>query len=236
MSSTVTVARLVRDAVRPLGEAGWQVRGNGAIRRHANGYWAQIVLTGVGKQRPPLDAALTAGVCSPYLLGVVNRQDPERPPNANFVAAHAQVVWDLRIAIEHVDDPVAPPFTIPAKRTLHPVVLGPDTAPTWMCAAFAELAPRCDALCSDEALLDHLLGDPGMPVLWLRDAALLARRLGDADRLAQALDRAAAAHQANVEREIERYGSASEPADDQDRYPQDWSHARFLRFLEAAPR
>jgi hypothetical protein len=68
----------------------------------------------------------------------------------------------------------------------------------------------------------------------MRDAALLTRRLGEPDRLAEILAIAEALHARDVERSprsADRLRLLGDP-DDQTKYPQDWSHARFLRFMQ----
>jgi hypothetical protein len=85
--------RSVREAGAPLAELGWTPRGVGFIHHHANGYWGQMVFGGASRPADPLVVNLTAGVCSPFLLELVNHQDPTRPPGPNFVATHAAVVW-----------------------------------------------------------------------------------------------------------------------------------------------
>jgi len=74
------LTRLVRAGVTSLREPDWRLRGVGAIRRHANGYWAQIVFSGASRKVEPLTIGLTAGVLSPHLLRVVNQQDPDTIP------------------------------------------------------------------------------------------------------------------------------------------------------------
>ena len=36
---------------------------------------------------------LTAGTCAPYLMRIVNKLDPAKPPTPNFAAAHTRVTW-----------------------------------------------------------------------------------------------------------------------------------------------
>lgn len=239
MSQTTPLTRLVREAVSSLAEPEWRVRGVGALRRHDNGYWAQIVFGGATRKEEPLEVGLTAGVVSPYLLRVVNRQDPDKPPRSSFVAAHASVVWDQRVTFISKSARKTPQFSLPDPHEPRPVIVGVDHVAAWVTDALATLAPLCDELCSDDALLDRLLSDGGhgrRTAFGLRCAALLARRLGDSHRLERALADAAAVYQENVDRAVAAWGHLPGASDDQDTYPQDWSHVRFLRFLDETPR
>jgi len=88
-------------------------------------------------------------------------------------------------------------------------------------------------LCTEQGLLAHL--SAGSSSFTLRYACLLARHLGaDAGQLDVLLARAEQARSA----EQERTAAMGLPVLDQDRqsrYPQSWSHRRFVRFLDETP-
>jgi hypothetical protein len=239
LSLNSTFKRIVRDASLVVADEGWVTRGGGIIRHHDNGYWAQVVFFGASRKHDPLELGLIAGVCSPYLLRVVNKQDPTKPPAASFTAAHASVVWNMLMTFSETESEFAEPLEIPevpGERPLERLTLGPNTAPSWIEDAFLKLTPRVDSLCSDEALRDHILDGPNGSFS-LRYAALLTRRLGEEERLEQVLAMAEAAAHREEERAIREIGHPVGGAmrDRQETYPQDWSHERFLRFMAETP-
>ena len=99
MSLTTPLTRLVREAVDSLAEPHWHVRGVGALRRHDNGYWAQIVFAGANRKEEPLAVGLTAELSRPT-CSRRQHEDPDKPPRATLVAAHASVVWDQRVTFD----------------------------------------------------------------------------------------------------------------------------------------
>jgi hypothetical protein len=212
----------VRAAARPFRGQGWQVRSNNLAIRGADGAWGQIVVAAEGRQGPQLVAGFYAGTVSAYLMQVVNGLDPEKVPPLAFVGAHTRILWQAQIRFDpEASDPPSP-LTLPQPSNQDiGIVLGPTTAAAWLAAAFAEVVPRVDGLCSDLAIRDWLLDHAGLTGTFdLRYAALLTR------------------HLAEVERDRWWRAQGIEPIkqDRSTRYPQSWSHRRFLRFFEATPR
>ncbi len=228
---------MVRAAARPFRGRGWQVRSNNLAIRGADGAWGQIVVTAEGRRGPQLVAGLYAGTVSAYLMKVVNQLDPEKVPPPAFVGAHTRVLWQAQIRFDPAASEPPPPLTLPQPSNQEiGVVLGRTTASDWLAAAFAEVVPSVEGLCSDLAIRDWLLDDAGPTGTFdLRYAALLTRHLGLDDEVDAILRRAEAAE---VERDRWWRAQGIEPIkqDRSTRYPQSWSHRRFLRFFEAAPR
>ena len=107
-----------------------------------------------------------------------------------------------------------------------------DTAATWLAGAVAQLAPATEALSSNRAIYEWLSTQHGSSPL--RYAYLLARHLGLDSDLASLGERARKAS----EEERRRFRSHRDDwtsADRQTTYPQDWSHERFMRFVESTP-
>ena len=179
---------------------------------------------------------LIAGVCPPVLLSKANNQDPLKPPGR---FKHATVCEDIPI---HFVESGTGPFTqarvateTPGiegrQRGGSPIVLDLSMIQNWLQPALAWLADECDQLCSDRALYQRLVQDGGTGEL--RNAAILAHHMGDDDVLAETLKAAKAAYELDIVRRREHW-SDFQPGrrDRQTRYPQDWSHQRFLQSLE----
>ena len=105
-----------------------------------------------------------------------------------------------------------------------------DTAATWLAGALAKLAAATEALSSSRAIYEWLSMQHGS--FPLRYAYLLARHL-ELDRdLASLGERARKAVEAERRRSVRRDWTS---ADRQTTFPQDWSHERFMRFVESTP-
>jgi len=105
-----------------------------------------------------------------------------------------------------------------------------DTAATWLAGALAQLAPATEALSSNRAIYEWLSRQRGS--FPLRDAYLLARHLGLESELAPLAERARKAVEEERRTSPRRDWTS---ADGQTTYPQDWSHQRFMRFVESTP-
>lgn len=229
------LARHVRAAGRPFRGRGWKVADGGLSRRDEDGAWAQIAIrTGPGADA--LDVRLTAGALSAYLMQVVNALDPDRPPPPTFVAAHVQILWDFELGFGPAWTTPPLPLALPQPPYAQSgIVLGEATAAPWLAHAFDLLAAELEPLCSDLAIRDRLLRVAGArDFIDLRYAALLTRHLGRLDELEEILERARLARQASMD-DLRSMGLEAKDRDRSTRYPQDWSHARFLKFLDAAP-
>jgi hypothetical protein len=236
----------VRESSKPYRPA-WRVGASGLVRRFESGYWGHVWF--FEHVRPGevayYEAGITAGVVSPYLLRTYNRQDPERPPRRNFIAAHAWLTWDFPVVRFSLSDVaaarVAPDVTFrldpDPDRSADPVDLTTASASGWLVDAFAALVPRLTRLASAESLLRWLSAtDEQRRSPDLRYAALLAHHLRRDDDVSALLRRAANAR-ADEDRAAEARGvDLSYRSDRQTTYPQDWSPERFERFLRAAPR
>lgn len=186
----------------------------------------------------PLPIEIDAGAASPYLMRVVNRVDPTKPPPARLGPGHAVALLQVQIAYDP-DSVVAPrPLRLeppPRPRVNSGVELGARTAGPWLDDLLATIAPRVSALCSELAIRDRLVAQAGdRGYMELRDAALLTRHLGRTNELPELL---AAAERAKeyMDEALRRNGADPIAHDRSTRYPQDWSHLRFLQFLESAP-
>ena len=123
-----------------------------------------------------------------------------------------------------------PPFEIPEGPWIgNRYCIDVDSAATWLAGALAKLAPATQALSSNRAIYESLSAQKGSSPL--RDAYLLARHLGLDTDLASLEERARKAFR--KERRVSRRDWSS--ADHQTTYPQDWSHERFMRFVENTP-
>ena len=184
---------------------------------------------------PILEMGLTAGTCAPYLMRVVNKLDPSKPPTPNFVAAHTQVCWHAPVWFARAARAAPPAFTTPeapftAPFTGNHYCVDVGTAPTWLAGAVAQLAPATEALSSSRAIYEWFSTQHGSSSL--RDAYLLARHLELESDLVSLEERARKASEAE-RRSSPRSDWTS--ADHQTTYPQDWSHERFMRFVESTP-
>jgi len=223
------------------------MRGAGLVLHTPDGCWGQIAFSGASRERtepyydhsaayddsamefPMLELRLTAGTCEPYLMRVVNELDPSKPPPAGFVAAHAWVCWYAPVRFARAVQVTPSPFEIPpGVWTDDRYCIDADTAAPWLGAALAKLAPATRALTSTRAVYDRLSTQENF--VSLRHAYLLARHLGLDGDLAPLEERARKAE----EHARERAGSRT--SDLQTTYPQDWSHERFMRFVENTPR
>lgn len=103
-------------------------------------------------------------------------------------------------------------------------------AAAWLADALAKLAAPTKALSSNQAIYEHLRAQDDS---WsLRYAYLLARHLGLEHDLTDIEERARKAVEEERRRSIREDWSS---ADRQTTYPQDWSHERFMRFVESTP-
>ena len=228
--------KLVRQAAKPFAIDGWQVGSSGLRRQDPNGHWAHFWFMG-SQWNHPFELSPVAGTVCPYLWRIATgKQSGERLPAA-AIAIHSSLQpleSDIYFVVSSADvakRPSAFPDT---------PVLTPDTAPGWLSDRFADFLPRLIALSSDEALL-RWLADPAEDPLptreqaRLRYAALLARHLRRDDEVGELLARAKLATERTVADAERRGVSLAYQSDDQDTYPQDWSHDRFCKFLEASP-
>jgi hypothetical protein len=223
-------------------QEGWTVRGAGLVLHAPDGCWGQIVFSGASREHtvgrpwnvpdyrnlvaewPILEMSLTAGTCAPYLMQFVNKLDPSKPPSRNFVAAHTQVCWYAPVWFARAARVISPPFEIPEDAMMaNRYCIDVDTAAPWLAAALDTLAPATQALSSNRAIYDRLSAQKGC--FSLRSAYLLARHLRLDSDLAPLEERARTAA-----------GSQGMSADRQTTYPQDWSHERFMRFVDNTPR
>lgn len=239
--------RLLQEAASKHAAQGWTLRGAGLVLHAPDGCWGQIVFSGASREQveprpwlaagyedvvaewPILEMGLTAGTCAPYLLRIVNKLDPSKPPTPNFVAAHARVCWHVPVWFARTARVAPPPFETPeAQSRGNRYCIDADTAATWLAGAVSQLAPACEALSSDRAIYEWLRTQQGS--FSLRYAYLLARHLGlenDLDPLGER------AREASEEERRRSHGSDRASADRQTTYPQDWSHERFMRFVES---
>ena len=218
------------------------MRGAGLVLHASDGCWGQIVFSGASRERseplfenangyddsaveyPILEMSLTAGTCAPYLMQVVNKLDPAKPPPPNFVAAHTSVCWYAPLRFARAVQVPPSPFEIPTGHwTDDRYCLDVDTAVPWLAAALAKLASATQALSSNRAIYDRLSAQENF--FSLRYAYLLARHLG--------LDGDLGPLEVRARKATPSRGTS---ADRQTTYPQDWSHERFMRFVENTPR
>ena len=247
--------RLLKEAASAHLEEGWTLRGASLVLHAPDGCWGQIVFSGASREQaeprpwtasqhtdfvaewPILEMGLTAGTCAPYLMRIVNKLDPSKPPTRNFVAAHTRVCWHVpvwfaqaaRVAPPPIKTPEAP-FTAPFAGNQYCIDV--DTAATWLAGAVAQLAPATEALSSNRAIYEWLSTQHGSSPL--RDAYLLARHLGLERDLALLGERARKASE-EERRKFRSHRDDWTSADRQITYPQDWSHERFMRFVESTP-
>jgi hypothetical protein len=236
----------VRESAKPYRPA-WRMGASGLVRRFESGYWGHVwffdhVAPGVV---PYYEAGLTTGIVSPYLLRTFNRQDPERAPHRNFIAAHAWLTWDFPVVRYDPSDTaargrLAPDVTFRLDpdpvRSASPIELAAASALAWVVDVLAVIVPRLTELASDQSLLRWLSATERHRSADLRYAALLAHHLRRDDDVSALLRRAADAR-AREDRAAEARGvDLSYRSDRQATYPQDWSPERFERFLRAAPR
>jgi len=231
--------RLLKEASAAHLKDGWALRGSGLVLHSGDGCWGQIVFSGASRERsvpfrwrsadveagvefPILEMGLTAGTCAPYLMKVVNKLDPAKPPTPNFVAAHTRVCWYVPVWFAQGTQAPPQPFEADTHPTANPYVIDLETAADWLADALAKLAPATEALTSNRAIYDQLSAE--WDFFSLRYAYLLARHLGLDDDLASLEERAKKAAP-----------SRGTSGDRQTTYPQDWSHERFMRFVESTP-
>ena len=92
--------RLLKEAASAHLEQGWTLRGASLVLHAPDGCWGQIVFSGASREQteprpwtvpehkdvvaewPILEMGLTAGTCAPYLMRIVNKLDPSKPPHA----------------------------------------------------------------------------------------------------------------------------------------------------------
>jgi hypothetical protein len=179
-----------------------------------------------------LSLQLIAGTASPYLLRVFNRQRTDRAPRPNFIAVHSQIRSVERgITFDPNGGADGAPLDALGVRALTSATLS-----GWLEKRFARLLPELVARSSDAALLAWLTDDAFPPSSGhLRYAALLAYHLRRDAQMEAILVRAEAAKAEEDDRSVAR-GFQVGNRDRQITYPQDWSHARFVRFLYACPR
>lgn len=215
----------------------WTTTSGGLQLHTGGGMWGQVVLRDPRVHPDHVTLGIFAGSLHPYLMQVVNKLDPAKPPPPAFVAANGLAVWDLAVGFagDAASGPPAPyDDTRPADPDWwHHPILTEATAEAWLADALTRIVPATEVLCTEDGLLAHL--GRSSSSFQLRSAGLLARHLGRDAELAALL---AAAERAWLA-EQERLREMGLPPVDQDRqttYPQSWSHRRFLRFLdETAP-
>jgi hypothetical protein len=224
---------LVRKAAKPYVTDGWQIGAGGLRRRADTGHWAHFRFSTRSVPRDvKLSLQLSVGTASPYLLRVFNRQRTDRAPYPSFIAVHSQIRSVERgITFEPNGADHEAPLDALGVRALTSA-----TMPGWLEKRFATLLPELVALSSDDALLAWLTDETLPPSSGgLRYAALLAYHLRRDAQLEAILVRADAAKAGEDRRSVAR-GLPVGNRDRQITYPQDWSHARFVRFLYACPR
>jgi hypothetical protein len=241
--------RLLKEGASAHLPDGWTLRGAGLVLHASDGCWGQIVFSGASREEveprswdapddedfvaewPILRMSLTAGTCAPCLIRTVNKLDPSKPPTPNFVAAHTRVCWYVPFVLAQAARPTPQPFEIPTTAsTGDRYYIDVDTATTWLTRALAKLAPATQALSSNRAIYEWLSAQHGS--FSLRYAYLLARHVGLDSDLAALGERARKASEEERRRSQVRDGTS---ADRQTTYPQDWSHERFMRFVESTP-
>jgi hypothetical protein len=227
-------AKHQRSAGRPVRTGAWRLTGSGMTHHVPGGCWGQIVFREPYMSGEALILRLFAGSLHPHLMRWVNDIAPDKSPPNQFVVAHAHILWSFEI--EYVADSQGTPEPLALPQPSHHPTrprLGAATVEGWITDAYRLLMPEVERLCTDEGLLAHLMRvDPQREVenyFILRYAALLARHMGRTDVLPAVLERAERAAEAAHERMFLKYRDRST------RYPQDWSHKRFLRFLAETP-
>jgi hypothetical protein len=229
-------------AAKPFSTEGWHSSGTGMIFHGPEGHWGQVVF------RDPyvshlfgdrLHMSFFAGSLSPYLMRWVNKLDPDRSPHPNFVAAHTQLLWAAPVAYTRESHAPPPPLGLddPPTQMDEAVLLCTETAPSWLADAMAVVMPRTQALCSDVAIREWLLerNPPAHARSFdLRYAVLLTRHLGLEGELSELLERARQARDDEHTR-LRARGLLPRDSDRSTRFPQSWSHKRFLRFLKETP-
>lgn len=241
--------RLLKEAASEHLGDDWTLRGAGLVLHAPDGCWGQIVFSGASREeveprpwdaprdeefvaaRPLLRMSLTAGACAPYLMRIVNELDPSKPPTPNFVAAHTRVCWYVPVVLARAARRIPQPFEVHTTAlAADPYYIDVDSATVWLAGALAKLAPATQALSSNRAIYEWLRAQRGS--FSLRYAYLLARHLGLERDLALLEERARKA----TEDERGRSGPRDwTSADRQATYPQDWSHERFMRFVNSTP-
>lgn len=244
------VRALIRKAAGAYATGGWRASPGGLIYQAADGPWGRVhidveqgdssdwlragkakLLGSVREARTPI--RLTAGASSPYLLRIVNRLDPAKPPPVGYL--HTWLLWQVRIEYGSRAHSETPPLAVPQPIWAEPgVILGPDTALTWFNDLFRTLVPAVTVLCSERAIRDRLVATAGTTdFLSLRYAALLTRHLGLGGELPGIVERAASASTAFDAFQAQAGGQVVR--DDNDPNMMMWTHDRFVRFLSSAP-
>jgi hypothetical protein len=224
---------VVRRTAKPFMGTGWQLGASGLRRQAATEHWAHFWFLGSSFNRP-LVLRPVAGTVSPYLLRTFNRQRTDRPPHANFIAVHSRLGPPERELV-FANTTGGVPAEVDRDATRR--VIDEGSLAVWLEARLPEFLPRLEALSSDRALLDWLSDSNRDPDTGeLRYAALLAHHLRLDDMGESILDRAARAEEIEHAALLERGVSLDYRRDDEETYPQDWSHERFVLFLRSAPR
>jgi hypothetical protein len=240
--------RLLKQSASAQIQDGWRVRGAGLEFHASDGCWGQIVFSGASREeavskpwdvrgedefireRPVLRMSLTAGTCAPYLMRAVNKLDPVKPPTRSFVAAHVIVCWDVSVVFARSVRRTPEPFEIPVGYAADCYYIDPESGARWLRESLAALASQTQALASEEAIYKELSAKSD--AFGLRYAYLLARHLGYESDLPVLAERARQASEEERRRSTRQDWTY---ADRQATYPQDWSHERFLRFVESTP-
>jgi hypothetical protein len=227
---------IVRRESRDLRARGWKLGSSSLVRRGAQGEWGHIRFHAPRWEGPPMRVDTYAGVTSPYLMRVLDRLDPTKPPPPDFVASHAFVLWQYALTFEPEASQEPAPLKLPVRPSQEPdVILTPETAGPWLRSALRLVAPKVEGLCDERAIRDWLLAYANAENYSdLRKAALLTRHLGLPDELPPILERAEAA-KAAMDAYFVSIGMRPLNAERGTRHIGDWSHRHFLEFLEEAP-
>ena len=224
--------------------SGWKVGTRGLTYRGADGHWGRVYLQATMSTPDVVRVQAFAGSLSPYLMSTVNDLSPGRLPPVTFVIVHAPSLWQINLQYTPIERPAPSPFdrsvrlgwSFPAYE-LDPQSLGP-----WLDDFLSVVVPEAEQMCSDIQMRDwfldsNLAAAQGRRLSWpeTRDAALLTRHLGLDQELPAILDRAREERD-RADRDNAALGNRLVNTDRRRRYHATWSHARFLKFLEEAPR
>lgn len=227
--------RLFRRASEPLRINGWQIRASSIVRRSAEGNWAWVQVE-TDAWATPLNFIMTAGATSRYLSAVLGQADPDKPPSRHS-PVHLSLLAPYGFAFTpDRAAPAPPPLELPWQSSESSgVVLTPATAGGWFRTTLSMLADELRKCSDDLAMRDRLIATANeFNDESLRYAALLTRHLGRDRELPEILERASAARDA-LDQSSLAAGLSPEPRD-RSRQLVDWSHRRFVRFLDTAPR
>jgi hypothetical protein len=226
--------RALKSAAGPLVERGWTSTG---MRTHRVGRDGNLGLIHIesGRWQRPMEFDLYAGVRSKYLAEVLERR-PIRPDDRALQNLHHSIAWQFPFSLgqDEVDPPPPMPVPVESAQLRDPVALSPSTAALWLSDTLSRLAATIDAAVDDLPLRDALLRSWPSTDVQARFAALLTWHLRRDEELPAIV--AVAAERKEAMDAWERAEGLDVADGDRTRDINQWSHARFVRFLQRCPR